>query len=506
MHISLWHDKERPWHISLMKKIRIVSLLFPPWGLILLWRSDQIALRRKILGAIGLGLYSGIYAGAVAALLMCFTGLELEWRGGFPPVLTWHKTHPDYNAVEASRRVQPATPATPQAPVAQVDWPGFRGPHRDGCYEEIPIATHWPSNGLRPLWKQPIGGGYSSFAIAGGRAFTIEQRRAQEAVTAYDVETGRELWASAYPADFNEMMGGEGPRATPFFSEGKLYSLGAMGDLLCLEAASGKVIWKVNILSDNQASLMYYGMASSPLVVQEKLIVQVGGPNGKSVVAYDKLTGKHIWSALDDGCAYASPMLVQLAGREQLLVVTDRRAVGLQVSDGALLWAMPWIVKQRNRDNAQPVILGTNRFMLSAGYGTGSEAVEVSRTPNGFEAGPLWQNTLMKNKFTSSIFWQGYIYGLDEDRLVCLDAQTGERKWKDGLYGYGQVVEAGGCLIVLSGEGQLALVKASPDHYQELAHFQAIEGKTWNHPAMAGGKVLVRNELQMACFDLRPSQ
>jgi outer membrane protein assembly factor BamB len=489
-----------------MNKIRIASLLFPPWGLVLLWRSDQASLRRKILGTIGLGFYAGLYAGAVVALLMRFTGLELEWRGGFPPVLTWHKTHPNYDAVEASRRTLPATPAPPLAPLAQADWPGFRGPHRDGCYDATPIATNWPADGLRPLWKQPIGGGYASFAIAGGRAFTIEQRRAQEAVTAYDVETGRELWACAYPADFNEAMGGEGPRATPFFSEGKVYSQGAMGDLLCLDAASGQVVWRVNILSDNHANLMYYGMASSPLVVQNKLIVQVGGSKGRSVVAYDKLTGKHIWSVLDDQYAYASPMLVQLAGQEQLLVVTVNRAVGLQVSDGALLWTTPWIVKQHNRDNAQPVILGPNRFMLSAGYGTGSEAVEISRTGKGFEAKALWQNTLMKNKFTSSVFWQGYVYGLDEDRLVCLDAQTGERKWKDGNYGYGQMVLAGGSLIVLSGEGQLALVKASPERYEELAHFQAIEGKTWNHPAMAGGRILVRNELQMACFELGPSK
>jgi outer membrane protein assembly factor BamB len=219
-------------------------------------------------------------------------------------------------------------------------------------------------------------------------------------------------------------------------------------------------------------------------------------------VAYDKLTGKNIWRVLDDPCAYASPMLVQLAGREQLLVVTDHRAAGLQVSDGALLWATPWVVKQGNRDNAQPVILGTNQFMLSAGYGTGSEAVEVSRTTAGFDAKPLWHNTFLKNKFSSSVFWQGYIYGLDEDMLVCLDAQTGERKWKDGRYGYGQIVLAGGNLVILGGEGQLALVKASPDHYEELARFQAIEGKTWNHPAISGGKILVRNEVQMACFDL----
>ena len=489
-----------------MKKIRISTLLFPPLGLFLLWRSPQTTVTRRILGTFGILLYALIYVGGIVALLMFTTGLEMEWQGGFPPVLTWHKTHPNYHAVEASRRAQTNAPAAQLAPVAIAAWPGFRGPHRDGHVSNTPIATNWPGNGLRPLWKEPIGGGYASFAIAGGRAFTIEQRRDEEAVTAYDVETGHELWATTYLARFDEMMGGEGPRATPYFDDGNVYSLGAMGDLLCLDATSGKVIWKLNILTDNRADVLYYAEASSPLIVEDKVIVQTGGTNGRSVAAYDKRTGKPIWHALDDPAAYSSPMLVELAGKEQLLVVTDHRAVGLQVQDGALLWATPWIVKEHNRNNAQPVMLGTNRFLLSAGYGTGSEAVEITRTSTGFEAKPLWHSTGLKNKFTSSVFSHGYIYGLDEDMLVCLDPQTGQRQWKEGRYGYGQVLAVDDYLIVLGGDGQLALVKANPDRYEEIGHFQALEGKTWNHPAMFDGKILVRNAVQMACFDLRPGK
>jgi outer membrane protein assembly factor BamB len=486
-----------------MKRIRIASLLLPPLGLFFLWSSRQIGLGRKILGTTGVALYSLIYAAGIMGLLVKFTGLELEWRGGFPPVLTWHKTHPDYEAVEASRKAQPKAPPPPLPSGAQADWPGFRGPHGDGHYDQTPIATNWPADGLRPIWKQPIGGGYASFAIAGGRAFTIEQRREQETVSAYDVATGHELWATSYAAVFDEPLGGEGPRTTPYFSEGKVYSLGAMGNFLCLDASDGKVIWKVDILKDNMANLLGYGMATSPLVVGDMVIVQAGGAKGRSVVAYNKLTGKVIWRVLDDQGTYSSPMLVSLAGQEQLLVVTDHRAVGLQARDGALLWETPWIVKQNNRDNAQPVLLATNRFLLSAGYGTGCEAVEISRTSAGFAATTLWQNIWLKNKFTSSVFWRGFVYGLDEDMLVCLDAQTGERKWKDGRYGYGQMLVADGYLIVLGGEGQLALVKASPDRYEEMGYFQAIAGKTWNHPAMTDGKILVRNAVQMACFDLR---
>ncbi len=487
-----------------MNKIRVATLLFPPLGMIMLWRAGQLPLRTRIIGTFAVLLYSLLYAGGIVALLMLFAGLELEWRGGFPPVLTWNKTHTDYSAVEASRRRQSHMPQKAESASAAADWPGFRGPHRDGQYDHTPIATNWPAAGLPALWKQPIGGGYASFAVAGGRAFTIEQRRELETVTCYDVETGRELWACGYPADFDEMMGGEGPRATPYCNEGKVYSLGAMGDLLCLDAETGKVLWKLNILTDNFAPVPYYGMAGSPLVVDDKVIVEAGGVKGHAIAAYDKKTGKPIWRALDDLAAYSSTMLMTIAGAPQLLAVTENRAVGLNLKDGGLLWMTPWIVKEKNRNNSQPIQIGANQFMLSAGYGTGSEAVEVSLLNGRYEARPVWHTTALKNKFSSSVYWHGFVYGLDEDMLACLDAQTGQRKWKDGRYGYGQVVMAQGYLIVLGGEGRLALVRANPDHWEELGGFQALAGKTWNHPALASGKILVRNGAQMACYDLRP--
>jgi outer membrane protein assembly factor BamB len=347
-----------------------------------------------------------------------------------------------------------------------------------------------------------VGGGYGSFVVAGGLAFTIEQRRDWEVAAAYDLATGREVWTNGWRAFFQESMGGDGPRSTPAFNDGRVYVQGAEGNFLCLEAATGKTVWQKNILADNGAENLRYGMASSPLIVDDKVIVQAGGPAGKSVAAYDKLTGALIWRALDDAAAYSSPMLVELAGQRQLLIVTQTRAAGLAVEDGRLLWEHPWVVNANNRNIAQPVVLGANRFMLSAGYGTGSEAVELSKDGSGFAANTIWKNKSLKNKFTSSVFWNGFIFGLDEDVLTCLDAATGERRWKDGHYGYGQLLVADGCLIILSGEGELALVKAAPDRWEELARFQAIHGKTWNHPAIAGGKLLVRNAVEMACFDL----
>jgi outer membrane protein assembly factor BamB len=366
---------------------------------------------------------------------------------------------------------------------------------------------------LKLLWRQPCGGGYSSFAIAQGGAFTIEQRRDSEVAVAYDFNDGHEIWKCAWSDHFQEYFSEEGPRSTPMYSDGKIYTLGAMGELRCLDAASGKSIWSRNILVEYHAGVPTYGVASSPLVLGERLIIQSGAGNGKSVLCYDKRDGKLLWSALDDVMGYASPVLVNLAGQDQLIVSAETRTLGLGIEDGKVLWEIPWHVLHNQLPIAQPVLLSTNRFLLSAGYFTGCAAVEISKASSNFVAHTLWQNKNLKNKFTSSVFFQGQIYGLDEDILTCLDATTGERKWKDGPYDYGQLLlatagspgrAATAYLVILSGEGELALVKPTPERWQELARFQAIKGKTWNHPAIADGKILVRNAQEMACFQISP--
>lgn len=487
------------------RTIRLTALLFPPAGLLVLWLTKGISLARKLFASLVILLYTPIYAAVIIVVLWKFFGMQYEFRGGGVPALTWRKTLPDYAKLEASRvaRQQTSAPPTNSGTAGSAYWTGFRGPARDGHYREQPISTNWPASGPPLLWKQPVGGGYASFAIAEGRAFTIEQRREQEVVAVYDAASGRELWTNGWKTEFQEPLGGDGPRATPAWDEGKVYALGAEGELRCLEAASGKLLWRTNTLDENRAPVLTYGISASPLIHEEKLIIAAGGPRKHSVVAYHKNSGKQIWGALDDGAAYSSPMVVELAGERQFLVVTRTRAVGLAIADGKLLWQFPWVVLQGNRNIAQPVLVSTNRVFLSAGYGTGCVVIEVSRTKTGFQPREVWRNKNLKNKFTSSVFHDGFLYGLDEDILACVDATTGERCWKDGRYGYGQLLLAGGQLIVLCGNGDLALTKAVPQAHEELGRFAAIEGKTWNHPAIADGLLLVRNNAEMACFDLR---
>ncbi len=379
-------------------------------------------------------------------------------------------------------------------------WTNFRGPKRDGKYDEASVATNWPAAGLPVVWKQPVGVGHASFVVADGKAYTIEQRRNQEVVAAYDINNGRELWTQKWSAEYTDSTG-DGPRATPTWDAGRIYALGATGELRCLDANSGAVIWGKNILTENQAHNLQWAQSASPLIVDDKVIVLPGGANGKSVVAYNKMTGAPVWKSLDDPQAYVSPMLVELAGRRQVVVVSSFRVTGLAPENGKLLWSYPWDTDM-GINVSQPIVVDRNRFFISSGYGKGAALVEVKGSGDSFTASTIWENKNMKNKFNSSVLHNGYVYGLDEGILVCLDVNTGERKWKDGRYGYGQIILAGNHLIVTSDQGDVALVKASPDGYTEVARFPALKGQTWNYPAIASGRLLVRNSNEMAAYDI----
>jgi outer membrane protein assembly factor BamB len=401
---------------------------------------------------------------------------------------------PEGTAVPGGAGVLAADPAL-------ADWPAYRGPARDGIVPVRAILTDWPIDGLTPLWKQPIGGGYASLAVARGRAFTIEQRGPREVAAAYDVRTGRELWTTAWDALFQEFMGGDGPRATPTWADAVVYVLGATGELRALSDATGRTIWRVNILDDNQAANVQWGMAGSPLVVDDTVVVHPGGGNGRSVVAYDRRTGARVWAAQDDRAGYAAPMLATLAGVRQIVVFSASRLMGLTADGGRLLWEYPWRTEY-DINAAQPIVVSDTRLFVSSGYGSGAAVIEIAREGATFTVREVWRNIRMKNRFNSSVLHDGYIYGLDEGIFACIDAATGDLKWKGGRYGYGQVLLAAGHLIVLTEDGDLALLRATPDRHDERARVPAIAGKTWNVPAMSGPVLLVRNIAEMAAFDL----
>lgn len=404
------------------------------------------------------------------------------------------KAQPPPSAAPAVEPVAPAAAATP-APKPSAPWPSFYGPGMDGTYTETPILTEWPSSGLQQLWRRPVGGGYASMTVAQDLIFTIEQRRDRETVAAYDLQTGRERWTNDWQAFFQESMGGDGPRATPAYSDGRVYALGATGEFRCLDAASGRVVWRKNILEDAGAENIPWGMAASPLIVDSLAIVMPG----KTVTAYDKATGERKWVSLGDAAAYTAPMVVTLAGLRQILAVTADRAAGLNINDGKLLWSFPWKTDY-GVNSALPVILDANRFVLSAGYGHGASLVEVSSASGTLSAKERWHNNSLKAKFNNAVLHDGVVYGLDEGIMVAVEVDSGRRLWKGGRYGYGQILLAGGHIVVLTETGDVVLVKANPHRLEELAKFEALSGKTWNVPAIAQGILLVRNTTDMAAY------
>jgi len=501
-------QESTPWYRSLAVLI-VASVLLPPLGLVLLWMRRS----RPIATKVGATL-------VIAALGAGYVFFFTQWRksSSYDAHYAALEQHRAQQAAQAANPSQPATAAAQQvAPAATGSpagtstetaaahavrnyWTNFRGPNRDGRYEEMEVLTAWPAQGPPLLWKQPVGVGYASFVIADKRAYTIEQRRGKETVAAYDVENGRELWTQSWGAEYNDSTG-DGPRATPTWDDGRLYALGATGELRCLDAKTGAVMWGKNILSENRASNLPWAMAASPLVVDDKVILLPGGSAGNSVVAYNKMTGAPIWKSQNDRQAYVSPMLVTLAGHRQIIVVSSSRIFGLEPGDGSLLWSSAWDTDM-GINVSQPIIVDSNRFFISSGYGKGAALVEVSGSGKSFSARTIWENVNMKNKFNSSVLHQGYVYGLDEGILTCVNVNTGERKWKGGRYGYGQVLLASGHLIVMSDTGELVLVRATPDQLTEVARFKALEGKTWNYPAIAGGRLLVRNANEMAAYNI----
>jgi outer membrane protein assembly factor BamB len=383
------------------------------------------------------------------------------------------------------------------------DWPGFRGPDRDGRLRGVGIVTDWAKDPPKKLWKRKVGPGWSSMTIIGKRLFTQEQYDQQEAVICYDADSGEMLWKHLDAARFWEPVGGAGPRATPTFHEGKLYTVGGKGKLNCLDAATGKLHWERDIAADTGAKVPEWGFASSPLVLSGLVSVFAGGPDGKSVQAYQLDTGAPAWVGGQGTHAYTSPHRAVIGGVEQLLVLSDHGLTSFEPASGKVLWASDW--PEKIQRVVQPALLGGDDVLLGTPFGFGSKRIHVDKTDAGWTTKEVWSTRFISPYFNDLVVHQDHLYGFDNNFLACLSIADGKRRWKERGYGNGQVlllVEQS-LLLVLAESGEVALVAAQPDKLHEIARFQAIEGKSWNHPAIAHGRLFVRNGEEMACFALK---
>ena len=416
---------------------------------------------------------------------------------GFPR-LAWKWTQPRNPALTAPQSVAPM----PASAVNIPDVPQFFGPHRDGIITGSKLARDWNAAPPKQLWRQPIGAGWSAFAVAGGRAFTQEQRGENEAVTCYDVLTGKLIWTHANAAHFSQWQGGEGPRATPTVDRGLVFAYGATGILDCLDAATGRRVWSHDVLTENSLGNLEWGISASPLVFDEIVVVSGGSARGPTLLAFVRATGEPLWRSGADRASYSSPALATLAGRR---VVLSFNAASLTAHDPLtteVLLNHPWS-EERVPKAAQPVVIAGDRVFLSAGYGAGCVMLQIKPgAGNQLTAAPLWKNLRMKNQFNSIAVREGHIYGLDDGQLACVEVETGERKWKGGRYGSGQTLLADDLVVIQTESGPVALAEAKPDAFQELGRIPALSSKTWNHPTLAGRYLLVRNDQEAVCYEL----
>ncbi|MCY4077801.1 MAG: PQQ-like beta-propeller repeat protein [Acidobacteria bacterium] len=384
-----------------------------------------------------------------------------------------------------------------RSPRTEAEWPGLRGPRRDGVVRGVRIETDWASSPPVELWRRPIGPGVSSFAVQGDLLYTQEQRGEDEIVSAYRVTTGEPIWRHRDAGRFWDSHVGAGPRATPAVGDGRVYTLGATGILNALDAASGDLVWSRHAAAD--AELPLWGFVSSPLVVDDVVIV-----HADSLAAYDLATGEPRWSGPGGGGSHSSPQLLMIDGVAQVLLLTSGGVVSVAPADGKLLWEHPW----PGIGIVQPVLTGERDVLFSmvnaAAVPIGTRHIGVSRGPGGWTVAERWTSSTLKPSFSSVVVHGGHAFGFDGRILASIDVEDGERNWKGGRYGSGQLLLLAdqNLLLVVSEQGDLVLVEASPDHHAEVARFPAIAGKTWSQPALVGNTLLVRNGREMAAFRL----
>ena len=394
-------------------------------------------------------------------------------------------------------------------PAKAEDWPRWRGPRLDGISQETGLLKEWPSGGLRQLWSAPLSGGFSSVVVADGRLFTQTKEKTQEVVVCLDAASGKELWRYRYDCDYaahRTFTGGgmpasrTGPRATPVADSDRVYTLGATGILLCLDAKTGKEVWRQDLLQIAGRDCPTHGFCGSPLIAGDRIFLQTGGANGKSIAALDKKDGRIVWQSLDDTLGQGSPVLADVRGSPQLIFFTGKAAVGVAPQDGELLWRYPWSTRF-DLDIATP-ICAEDRVFISSNYGTGAALLRITEKD---EPQTLWKTLAMQNHISTSILYQGNLYGFSEQRFRCVDFRTGQLKWDKAGLGRGSLIVADGNLIILGDHGQLVLAKVNPAEYTEVSRCQVFDKGTltWTVPVVSGGRLFLRSENALLALDLR---
>jgi outer membrane protein assembly factor BamB len=399
------------------------------------------------------------------------------------------------------------------------DTPWFLGPNRNASWPDLKVATDWDSHPPQILWRQPIGEGWSSFAVQGKLAVTMEQRGDQEWVSAYDVGTGQILWNYVIPGRYSSSVAGNGPRCTPTIQDDRVFACSAISQFTCLDLQSGELLWShdLNALaSTDRASMendVNWGRSASPLPYGNAVIIALGGTNQHkdSLIAFDQNSGAQLWRAGGEQISYSSPALISIQSSTQVAYVSATSISGFDPDTGRLLWRVEFEGLGGSPNVAQPLVVDDQHLFFSKGYGIGSRLIRVVRSAadSGDPSDAQWTATIvsenanvLRTKFTNPVLYQEHLYGLSDGILECIDAHSLDRRWKRGRYRHGQLLRLGEHLLVFSEDGRLVLLDADSTAHREIAQFSVLDNVCWNLPALTGNRLLVRNAKEVACVQL----
>ena len=384
-------------------------------------------------------------------------------------------------------------------PSTGTDWPQFRGSQQNGVSPEKGLLRSWPENGPAVVWKKPIGSGFSSMTAVGDAVYTMAAEGESEMAYRLRASDGEVVWRSPLGPLFPEVFG-NGPRSTPLVEKDVVYLLSATGRLHALATKDGQRLWEMDLVKELGSEIPQRGFGSSPLIDGDLLLLQAGGTEGRAVVALDKTTGKVRWSALRGEPGYPTPLAVTIDGvRQYVFVRTAEGDIVSLLPDGKVHWQYAW----KGGAIASPLFLPPNRIFASASDDIGAVLLEIGTADGKATVREVWTNRLMRNHFSSSVLYEGHIYGFDNATLKCLVAETGEQKWVRRGYGKGSLVAADGLLYILSDQGQLILAEATPAGFQEKGKVQALEGRTWTAPVLSHGRLYLRNDKEAIALDVR---
>ena len=451
-----------------------------------------------------------VMAVAMIAMWCPFTLFRLEgFDGRYLPQLTW-RWKPSHES-ELGFSTAPTTSKLPGVPVDAdsqrvAEWPGFRGPGANGVATGPISQLDWHKAQPLEIWRRDLGPAWSSFAFASNRLFTQEQRGTTELVTCYDAGTGEPIWQYAVENRFDEVVSGAGPRATPTFAKGRIFSYGAKAVLCCLDADAGKVIWQRDLMQEINARIPIWGFTSSPVVINDKVVVYADGDESRGLCAFDVDTGASVWQIASSGMNFSSAQRFEVHG-ETLAVFGDSDGLRAIAPDTGRVawqhrpsdWKGPAIV--------QPQQIGNGSLLVPLGDGVGLARLECTYDGGVWQIKEAWSSKSLRPSFNDFVFYEGHAYGFDKNLFACIDASTGKRRWKRGRYGFGQVVLLSNArrLIVTTEQGDAVLLEVNPDQHRELGRISAVAGKTWNHPVVVQNSLFIRNGKSVVCYGLDPT-